>query len=81
VRLRCRRVRLFSSPFPLLACFFFNCMSLQTTGRKNSHEIEGNISMKEKIPYKEGEEVMLLVEAFTDLGVKVIIDGRYEGFT
>ena len=30
-------------------------------------------------PYKEGEEVMLLVEAFTDLGVKVIIDGRYEG--
>ena len=56
-------------------------MSLQTTGRKNSHEIEGNISMKEKIPYKEGEEVMLLVEAFTDLGVKVIIDGRYEGFT
>ncbi len=35
--------------------------------------------MKEKIPYKEGEEVMLLVEAFTDLGVNVIIDGRYEG--
>jgi len=35
--------------------------------------------MKEKIPYKEGEEVMLLVEAFTDLGVNVIIDGRYQG--
>jgi predicted RNA-binding protein (virulence factor B family) len=35
--------------------------------------------MKEKIPYKEGDEVMLLVEAFTDLGVNVIIDGRYEG--
>lgn len=35
--------------------------------------------MKEKIPYKEGEEVMLLVEAFTDLGFNVIIDGRYEG--
>jgi len=35
--------------------------------------------MNEKPPYKEGEEVMLLVEAFTDLGVKVIIDGRYEG--
>ena len=35
--------------------------------------------MKGKIPYKEGEEVILLVEAFTDLGVKVIIDGRYEG--
>jgi hypothetical protein len=35
--------------------------------------------MNEKPPFKEGEEVMLLVEAFTDLGVKVIIDGRYEG--
>ena len=35
--------------------------------------------MKEKIPYKEGEEVMLLVEAFTDIGINVIIDGRYEG--
>ena len=37
------------------------------------------MSTKDKIPYKAGEEVMLLVEAFTDLGVKVIIDGRYEG--
>jgi len=37
------------------------------------------MQMNEKPPYKEGEEVMLLVEAFTDLGVKVIIDGRYEG--
>ena len=35
--------------------------------------------MKKKIPYKEGEEVMLLVEAYTDLGFNVIIDGRYEG--
>ena len=35
--------------------------------------------VKEKIPYKEGEEVMLLVEAFTDIGINVIIDGRYEG--
>ena len=35
--------------------------------------------MNEKVPFKEDEEVMLLVEAFTDLGVKVIIDGRYEG--
>ena len=35
--------------------------------------------MKEKIPFKEGEEVMLLVEAFTDIGINVIIDGRYEG--
>ncbi len=35
--------------------------------------------MNEKPPFKEGEEVMLLVETFTDLGVKVIIDGRYEG--
>jgi predicted RNA-binding protein (virulence factor B family) len=35
--------------------------------------------MKEEFPLKEGEEVMLLVEEFTDLGVKVIIDGRYEG--
>lgn len=35
--------------------------------------------MKKKIPYKEGEEVMLLVEEFTDIGIKVIIDGRYEG--
>jgi len=35
--------------------------------------------MNEKTPYKAGEEVMLLVETFTDLGVKVIIDGRYEG--
>jgi predicted RNA-binding protein (virulence factor B family) len=33
----------------------------------------------EKPTYKEGDEVMLLVEAFTDLGVNVIIDGRYEG--
>jgi predicted RNA-binding protein (virulence factor B family) len=38
-----------------------------------------NIPMNEKPPFKEGEEVMLLVEAFTDLGIKVIIDGRYEG--
>jgi len=37
------------------------------------------MTTKEKPPYKEGEEVMLLVEEFTDLGVKVIIDGRYEG--
>ena len=35
--------------------------------------------MNDKPPYKQGEEVMLLVEEFTDLGVKVIIDGRYEG--
>jgi uncharacterized protein len=35
--------------------------------------------MKEEIPFQEGEEVMLLVEAFTDIGIKVIIDGRYEG--
>jgi len=37
------------------------------------------MQMNEKPPFKEGEEVMLLVEAFTDLGIKVIIDGRYEG--
>jgi len=37
------------------------------------------MTMDKKPPYKEGEEVVLLVEAFTDLGVKVIIDGRYEG--
>jgi uncharacterized protein len=37
------------------------------------------LPMNERPPFKEGEEVMLLVEAFTDLGVKVIIDGRYEG--
>jgi predicted RNA-binding protein (virulence factor B family) len=37
------------------------------------------MTRNEKPPYKEGEEVMLLVEEFTDLGVKVIIDGRYEG--
>ncbi len=41
--------------------------------------MKANMTMNEKPPYKEGEEVMLLVEAFTDLGVKVIIDGRYEG--
>src|SRR5574340_768476 len=35
--------------------------------------------IREKIPYREGEEVMLLVEEFTDLGINVIIDGRYEG--
>jgi predicted RNA-binding protein (virulence factor B family) len=35
--------------------------------------------MEKKVPYKEGEEVMLLVEAFTDLGFNVIIDGKYEG--
>jgi predicted RNA-binding protein (virulence factor B family) len=35
--------------------------------------------MDERPPFKEGEEVMLLVETFTDLGVRVIIDGRYEG--
>jgi hypothetical protein len=37
------------------------------------------MTVNKKPPFKEGEEVMLLVEAFTDLGVKVIIDGRYEG--
>ena len=37
------------------------------------------MTTNEKPRYKEGEEVMLLVEEFTDLGVKVIIDGRYEG--
>ena len=37
------------------------------------------MTMDKNPPYKEGEEVMLLVEAFTDLGVKVIVDGRYEG--
>ena len=37
------------------------------------------MTRNEKPPYKEGDEVMLLVEEFTDLGVKVIIDGRYEG--
>jgi hypothetical protein len=37
------------------------------------------MTRNEKPPYKEGEEVMLLVEEFTDLGVKVIIDGRCEG--
>jgi len=37
------------------------------------------MTRNDKPPYKEGEEVMLLVEEFTDLGVKVIIDGRYEG--
>ena len=37
------------------------------------------MTMNEKPSFKEGEEVVLLVEAFTDLGVKVIIDGRYEG--
>lgn len=37
------------------------------------------MTKNENPPYKEGEEVMLLVEEFTDLGVKVIIDGRYEG--
>ncbi len=37
------------------------------------------MSMKEEFPLKEGEEVMLLVEEFTDLGFKVIIDGKYEG--
>jgi len=35
--------------------------------------------MNKKPPYKAGEGVMLLVEEFTDLGVKVVIDGRYEG--
>jgi uncharacterized protein len=37
------------------------------------------MAINKKISYQEGEEVMLLVEAFTDLGVKVIIEGRYEG--
>ena len=37
------------------------------------------MTMNEKPPFKEGEEVMLLVEAFTDIGINVIIDGRYEG--
>ncbi len=35
--------------------------------------------VKKQIPFREGEEVMLLVEEFTDIGIKVIIDGRYEG--
>lgn len=41
--------------------------------------LKPTIPMNEKPPYKEGEEVMLLVEEFTDIGIKVIIDGRYEG--
>jgi uncharacterized protein len=41
--------------------------------------LKANMPINEKPLYKEGEEVMLLVEAFTDLGIKVIIDGRYEG--
>jgi uncharacterized protein len=36
-------------------------------------------TVKEGIPYKEGDEVMLLVEEFTDIGINVIIDGRCEG--
>ena len=48
--------------------------------KQNSEKgLSVNMPMNEKPPFKEGEEVMLLVEAFTDLGVKVIIDGRYEG--
>jgi predicted RNA-binding protein (virulence factor B family) len=35
--------------------------------------------VRDKGPYKEGDEVMLLVEEFTDLGIKVIVDGKYEG--
>ena len=35
--------------------------------------------MKEKVPYKEGDEVMLLVDSFTDIGIKVIINERFEG--
>ncbi len=35
--------------------------------------------MKDGPSLQEGEEVMLLVEAFTDIGIKVIINGRYEG--
>jgi len=55
----------FIPPVSLLVMFLCNCCV--------------KLPMKEKIPYKEGEEVMLLVESFTDLGVNVIIDGRYEG--
>lgn len=46
---------------------------------KNKAKMKANIPMKEEIPLQEGEEVMLLVEAFTDIGIKVIINGRYEG--
>ena len=37
------------------------------------------VTAKEKIPYKEGEAVMLLVEEITDIGINIIIDGRIEG--
>ena len=33
----------------------------------------------EEIPFREGDEVMLLVDGFTDIGVKVIINERFEG--
>jgi predicted RNA-binding protein (virulence factor B family) len=33
----------------------------------------------EDIPFQEGDEVVLLVDGFTDIGVKVIINERFEG--
>ncbi|MDH4232635.1 MAG: hypothetical protein OEW04_11485 [Nitrospirota bacterium] len=34
---------------------------------------------KEEIPFREGDEVSLLVDGITGIGIKVIIDGRFEG--
>jgi predicted RNA-binding protein (virulence factor B family) len=33
----------------------------------------------EDIPFQEGDEVALLVDGFTDIGIKVIINERFEG--
>jgi predicted RNA-binding protein (virulence factor B family) len=41
--------------------------------------LKRNIFSKDEIPFHEGDEVMLLVDGFTDIGVKVIINERFEG--
>jgi len=38
-----------------------------------------NSLKKEEIPFREGDEVSLLVDGITGIGIKVIIDGRFEG--
>lgn len=46
---------------------------MTTTGLKK------NSLKTEELPFHEGDEVMLLVDGFTDIGVKVIINERFEG--
>jgi len=42
-------------------------------------ELKKNSLKTEEIPFQEGDEVTLLVDGFTDIGIRVIINERVEG--